>query len=84
MSGAMQQERTGYTLKIMILNIPNHFAEMISMYIIRMLKERNIIVPEFSDYVDSNKELGTTEGLSFALKQRFLTKVFSKKKQVVL
>lgn len=64
-------------------NIPKHFGDMVSGDIHQLLRDRNIKLPEFSDYVDDNKELGTSSGLSYFQKVGFFKKVFSQEQQVV-
>lgn len=64
-------------------NIPKHFGDMVSGDIHQMLRERNINLPEFSDYVDDNKDLGTPSGLSYFQKTVFFKKVFSQEQQIV-
>lgn len=63
--------------------IPKHFGDMVSGDIHQMLRDRNIWLPEFSDYVDDNKELGTPSGLSYFQKVGFFKKVFSQEQQLV-
>ena len=64
-------------------NIPKHFGDMVSGDIYQMLRDRNIRLPEFSDYVDANKELGTPLGLSYSQKVGFFKKVFTKEQRVI-
>lgn len=64
-------------------NIPKHFGDMVSGEIHKMLRDRNIKIPEFSDYVDDNKELGTPSGLSCFKKVGFFKRVFSQEQQIV-
>ncbi len=65
-------------------NIPKHFGDMVSGDIHQMLRDRSIRIPEFSDYVDGNKDLGTPSGLSYFQKVGFFKKVFSQEQQVIV
>lgn len=64
-------------------NIPKHFGDMVSGDIHQMLRDRNISLPKFSEYVDDNKELGTPSGLSYLQKNSFFKRVFSQEQQIV-
>lgn len=63
-------------------NIPKHFGDMVSGDIHQMLRNRNIYLPGFSDYVNNNEDLGTASGLSYFQKAGFFQKLFSEEIQI--
>lgn len=64
-------------------NIPKYFGDMVSEDIHQLFREKNIHIPEVSEYVDENEELGTPSGLSYIQKIGFFKKVFSQEKQII-
>lgn len=64
-------------------NIPKCFGDTVSGDIHQMLRDRNIHLPQFSNYIDENKDLGTSSGLSYFQKTGFFKKMFSQEKQII-
>lgn len=63
-------------------NIPSHFGKMVSGYVHQFYRDRNISLPEYSDIVDEDKELGTVNGLNTHYKSGFFQKL-AKEKQII-
>lgn len=59
-------------------NIPKVYGHMVSGEIHQLMSDRNIYLPDYSDYVDADEEIGTLSGLSYCKKTSFFKKVFSK------
>lgn len=64
-------------------NIPEHFGQMVSGEVHQFLRDKSIYLPEFSDYVNDDKVLGTTNGLTSQYKSNFFRKIISKENQVI-
>lgn len=62
-------------------NIPKRFGDMVSESIQELLNERSIILPDFSDYVENNKNLNLSSDLSYS-KVGLFKKFFSRGKYV--
>ena len=66
--------------------IPEHFGDMMSENIRKILKNRDIHLQKFSSYVDWNKNLSRSSDLSYKKRMSFLEilkRIFSEKKQIV-
>lgn len=53
-------------------SIPRNYGYMVSGAIHDYLSEHGISIPDFSDYVDNNKNLGTKNGLQYTKQKTFL------------
>ena len=65
-------------------NIPDVFGEIVSDRICRLLRERNINFPDFSNYVNDNKTLETSSGLSWCRRTGVVKKIFSLEKPITI
>ena len=59
-------------------SIPKHFGKTLSGKICEYIRNNNIIVPNFSDTVDANTALGTSNGLDTHYREGFMQKLFRK------
>lgn len=64
--------------------IPSHYGQMVSEAIYDLMGNRGINLPHLSDYVDNNKELETSSGLNYKVKNSLLKKIFRKSIRNVL
>ena len=62
--------------------IPNYLGSSIAEEIRRLLRNRNISLMDYSNYVDENKNLGTITGLSWGRAPTIIKRIFSKKRYV--
>lgn len=63
-------------------SIPKHLGNMISGKIHQLYYDKNIYLPDFSDYIDENNTIGTPDGLSFSKREGFFKKRFTHKIQI--